>query len=80
MMNEEEKTIAAKAGLARWLGIDNNNNNQKGYILLGDHSDCHVYRIPLDPKAIEARKRLMQIEIQNAPIRWELRRDRRKND
>lgn len=26
MMNEEEKTIAAKAGLARWLGIDNNNN------------------------------------------------------
>jgi hypothetical protein len=32
MMNEEEKTIAAKAGLARWLGIDNNNNNQTGII------------------------------------------------
>tara|TARA_R110000765_G_scaffold310482_1_gene403781 strand:- start:231 stop:461 length:231 start_codon:yes stop_codon:yes gene_type:complete len=31
-MNEEEINISAKAGLARWLGIDNNNNNQTGII------------------------------------------------
>jgi len=39
-----------------------------------------TYRIPLAPQAIEARKRLMRIEIQNAPVRWEFRRDRRIND
>ena len=36
MMNEKEITISAKAGLAKWLGlnndIDNNNNNQTGII------------------------------------------------
>ena len=36
MMNEEEVTISAKEGLARWLGlnndIDNNNNNQTGIV------------------------------------------------
>jgi hypothetical protein len=31
-MTKEEITISAKAGLARSLGIDNNNNNQTGII------------------------------------------------
>ena len=58
------------------------NSNRKGYALLYDHkkTECGTYRIPLASQAIEARKRLMRIEIQNAPVRWEFRRDRRIND
>jgi hypothetical protein len=35
---------------------------------------------PLTKEEREERKRLMRIEIKNAPIRWEFRRDRRKGD
>ena len=34
----------------------------------------------LTKEELKERKRLLRIEIKNAPIRWEFRRDRRKGD